>query len=112
MGLFDRKRKKKKNKLNSGKTWFLGRRKYSGFKSRGLSKGYVKTVGGHKSFGFLKGVGKLFKKKNKNKIGGSSSNGNVAVHSPRVGGYGHQKPAKYSYKSWADFGSTTPGGNK
>ena len=60
----------------------FGKRKYSGYKKRSYKKGYVKTGGGHKSFGFLRGI---FKKKNKNKIGGSSSNGNVAVHSPRVG---------------------------
>tara|TARA_B100000131_G_scaffold308647_1_gene338236 strand:- start:44 stop:286 length:243 start_codon:yes stop_codon:yes gene_type:complete len=71
----------------------FGRRKYKGFKKRSYKKGYVKTGGGHKSSGFLTG---MFKKKNKNKIGGSPNDGNVAVHSPRVG-YG---PNIYSNKEF------------
>ena len=56
------------------------KRKYKGFKRGAYSRGYVKTGGGHKNRGFLKGI---FKKKNKNHIGGSSSNGDVAVKTPR-----------------------------
>ena len=101
-------RKKRRNK----KRGFLGIFGYGGYGGRAYERGIVKN----KKTRFLN-LGSLFKKKNKKKIGGSSNNGNVAnknltVHSPRVGGYGHQKPANYTYKSWADFGPITPGGNK